>query len=140
MVTKQKLGVVGHLQNDPLRVIEMLVSVPLAVYGLYLLTPWYVPSRGSVFELSTFGYPSQIFTGLLYLFTGVMMFVAAKSGKIKSRKISLMFFFISMLYSAIFRIAELGFSAITILFIYIAIVLAAVDYLYLNGWRQESNQ
>lgn len=132
------LWVGEKIVNEPFRVIEMLISVPLFLYGIYLLTPSYLESLSPAFkaQVGDVELTSEI-QGVLYFFAALALFAAARTGVRRARRVSTMSLFIAMLYSSMFRVLELGFTVQSVLLFYIIGVVAAVDFLHLVRWGPE---
>ncbi len=127
-----------HVVNEPFRAIEMLISVPMIVYGLYLLSglaEGRYPAL-SVYALSINPQINAELSGTLFAFAGIALFIAARSGVEKARAVACLTLFFAMLWSIIFRATEVGFLPGSLILFYIGLVLAGVDFVQLRGRRE----
>jgi len=135
--TSHKIG--DLVVTQPFRVIEMLVSLPMALYGVYLIVGIHAEDYGvgAVYSLSINPELNAEISGILFLMAGAAMFVAARSGVRKAREVSTMAFFFTMLWSVMFRAFEVGFLPGSVLMFYMGLVVAGVDFAQLRSGRTQ---
>ena len=118
------------IRDTPFRVIELAVSTMFFFYGVYMFTPAYMAPLGSPFWL-TFDPTLELkFTSILYMVTGLGLFLAARHGGRSRRRLAQISFFSAILFSVLLRVTEFGVFSIGSLFLTTILVTLMVDILH----------